>query len=393
MRQRHVWPVGTILEAEYTSPHYADVLHQVEVLKVLDGGKRYECRELAFDDEVDVWPASKLHPVRDAGEPDQTYRIGDEVHVRIRNRKVNGHLVDGRAKGVWVKGIVSEVSRGNISVAHTDWNGGVKITKVKPQNVRDAFYGDVEFESPNIEAIPPKAFPPRKTGRFRHNDDKSEESDKGSPLKRLSSPLGSPLQQPKKQTHVRGQAPRKDSLNRVSPFTLPIYRRSESPHRRMSFSPVEFVDLIDSLHTPKKSQQRKRSTPIQRERPVRPRAAMAPMTMRDYNLRSRSPSPIHVRSRSPSPIYVPSRSLSPVEFVELLESLHSQPQHSRKRSRSRERTRSRKRSRSRERTRSPSPQKGQKRPLLSYGRAEMAPATRVKTRKGGSRRSRRHYER
>jgi hypothetical protein len=87
-----LWKVGTKLEAEMMDPEYSDyqdTLHPVEVVKVLDGGKDYRCRLLAFNDQsyVDTWRAEVLHEPREHDDNVQ-WKKGDEVHFRIRNRKV-----------------------------------------------------------------------------------------------------------------------------------------------------------------------------------------------------------------------------------------------------------------------------------------------------------------
>jgi hypothetical protein len=151
-KQRRVWRVGDVLEAEMTDPNfprYLDTLHPVKVLAVLAEGGKYQCLLLAFESE-DVWSADELHEPRDCDENAQ-WKKGDEVHIRIRNRCLPGvdDLLDGNAAedGVWVKGVAAE-QKGDarrICVEHNSWKdeGGRQCSVVALTNVRFANPRDV----------------------------------------------------------------------------------------------------------------------------------------------------------------------------------------------------------------------------------------------------------
>jgi hypothetical protein len=88
----HLWKVGTKLEAEMMDPNfpnYKDTIHPVKVVEVVDAGKGYRCRLLAFGGQqnVDVWNADLLHEPREFS-PNDNWVKGDKVHFRICNRKV-----------------------------------------------------------------------------------------------------------------------------------------------------------------------------------------------------------------------------------------------------------------------------------------------------------------
>lgn len=90
------WPVGQDLWAEMSDPSfpfYEDTIHPVRVVEVLDGGRSYQCKLSAFDDEnsTDVWQAELLHlHGHEPGEPgaNAVLEAGHNVHVRLRNRRV-----------------------------------------------------------------------------------------------------------------------------------------------------------------------------------------------------------------------------------------------------------------------------------------------------------------
>jgi hypothetical protein len=139
--QVRLWKVGTLLEAEMMDPNfpnYRDTIHPVKVVK-----EAYQCQLLAFEGEtnVDVWNADLLHEPRDYS-PNESWNKDDEVHFRIRNRKVGKEMVDGDVSkdGIWVKGIVAQSENGRIVVEHIDWGGTNenerKVSHVLPTDIR-----------------------------------------------------------------------------------------------------------------------------------------------------------------------------------------------------------------------------------------------------------------
>lgn len=87
---KKAWSAETKLEAEMMDPkypNYTDTIHPVEVVEVLPGAK-YRCKLLAFGAKaIDIWPSTYLHEPTDA-QKDAKWKLGDKVHVRIRNRMV-----------------------------------------------------------------------------------------------------------------------------------------------------------------------------------------------------------------------------------------------------------------------------------------------------------------
>jgi hypothetical protein len=144
--QVRLWKVGTLLEAEMMDPDYPDyrdTIHPVKVVEVIDSGKAYRCQLLAFG-VVDVWNADLLHEPRDYS-PNESWSKDDEVHFRIRNRKVGKEIVDGAVSkdGIWVKGIVAQSGKtgiGRIVVEHIDWEreneSARKVSHVLPADIR-----------------------------------------------------------------------------------------------------------------------------------------------------------------------------------------------------------------------------------------------------------------
>jgi hypothetical protein len=142
------WAVGMKLEAEMMDPafpDYADTIHPVEVLEVLNDGKEYRCRLLAFDVSggLDIWDAYQLHEPREA-EPNRTWSRGQNVHIRIRNRrtrrqKLDGHLADD---GVWVKARI-EQDRDFYMASHRAWGkAGRRRSVVRSADIRSAYTCD-----------------------------------------------------------------------------------------------------------------------------------------------------------------------------------------------------------------------------------------------------------
>ncbi len=146
----HIWPVGSLLEAEMMDPNYPnyrDTLHPVKVIEVMDDGTAYRCELLAFKNSTDVWSADLLHESREHDENAQ-WKEDDRVHFRIRNRKVGKVKVDGNVskKGIWVKGVVVESrlqESGRVVIEHVDWGNmdeegemRKKVTHVLPPDIR-----------------------------------------------------------------------------------------------------------------------------------------------------------------------------------------------------------------------------------------------------------------
>jgi hypothetical protein len=127
-----LWRVGMMLEAEMGSPEYPNywsTFHPVRVLEVqkdrYGGLFTYKCKLNAFEGEVDVWQEHELHTPRG---PDLgvEWQPGDDVHILIRNRKIEGIYgqVDGLAGdgGIWVKGTVKKNCGDMVIVQHAAWN-------------------------------------------------------------------------------------------------------------------------------------------------------------------------------------------------------------------------------------------------------------------------------
>lgn len=100
-KNAHIWPVGSLLEAEMMDPefpNYRDTIHPVKVIEVIDDGTSYRCELLAFQDTSDIWTADLLHEPREHDE-NAVWEKDDKVHFRIRNRKVGKAKVDQKASG------------------------------------------------------------------------------------------------------------------------------------------------------------------------------------------------------------------------------------------------------------------------------------------------------
>ncbi len=142
VQREHKWEIGTLLEAQMGLPNdYEDTYHPVRVIGLVEG-KAYRCQFLAFDlRDTDVFQENELLDPREA-EPDEHYVVGEAVHVKLINRKVNGKVVDGRMKreGVWVKGTVLAFDKTSekVKVKYNNCNDGTDKIMVNRTRLRKA---------------------------------------------------------------------------------------------------------------------------------------------------------------------------------------------------------------------------------------------------------------
>jgi hypothetical protein len=136
------WEVGDVLEAEMGLPNdYEGTFHKVRVIDVLEGNT-YRCHFLAFGlKDMDVFLESKLHELFKA-QPDATYEVGDDVHVKIAHRKVRGKEVDGEESlgGIWVKAKVVSIKKktGKVRVEYNNCDDGTDKIMVDRGKLRKA---------------------------------------------------------------------------------------------------------------------------------------------------------------------------------------------------------------------------------------------------------------
>lgn len=133
--KRTYWKAGSIVEAEMMDPDYPDyedTIHRVRITEVLDGGKQFRCKLLAFKgpEAEDVWNAEQLHEPREAN---KVFADKKNVHIRVKGREED--CLES-TQGIWVKGKVVEQDGGEWVVEHTDWKGGVKRTRVSGDDIR-----------------------------------------------------------------------------------------------------------------------------------------------------------------------------------------------------------------------------------------------------------------
>jgi hypothetical protein len=143
------WAPGTRLEAEMMDRRvvcYYGTIHPVEVVERVGRTNEYQCRLLAFgEDDVDVWERDLLHEPRGAVcSSFKRWKVGENVHFRMRDRTVDGKLVDGTASanGIWIKGtIVSGVRKGAYMVRHNSWTtvGTLATLHVPAEDIRACY--------------------------------------------------------------------------------------------------------------------------------------------------------------------------------------------------------------------------------------------------------------
>ena len=120
---------GCVCEGEINNPRwprYLDVLHPVQVVRY----NEYICRSLPFNSgkRTFSWLPEELHEPRDAEPVPQGTT---NVHVRIRNRRVCGQLVDGlhSEEGVWVKARVIVAHNRTFLVEVPNWTTNEEMNR------------------------------------------------------------------------------------------------------------------------------------------------------------------------------------------------------------------------------------------------------------------------
>jgi hypothetical protein len=143
-KTKQEFEVGLVYEAELSGvhKHYRDVIHPVTVLEFGGDTNTYRCQLNAFweDASIDWYEASQLHQLR-SSEPGP-WKSGQHVHIRIRDRTVQGKLVDGRLSevGVWVKATIVKRNGNTYTAQHTNWlDEGSIESQVMSTDIRSAF--------------------------------------------------------------------------------------------------------------------------------------------------------------------------------------------------------------------------------------------------------------
>lgn len=126
---QYEWKVGDEAEHEWTDNDYKGCFHPIRFVSFDKKTHTATVAMLAFSEDhiIKGQEMSYFHPYRPS-QPNHPYKVGEHIHFKMYGRKVRGVNVDGdvgaRGEGVWVKGIVTEIDKGEeqLRILHVDWS-------------------------------------------------------------------------------------------------------------------------------------------------------------------------------------------------------------------------------------------------------------------------------